>query len=463
MVGKNAAANPNAVKEVARLAAKSGGSILVANHSMTHTTPLPKQGTTGAAHEIMDADAILAPNIAAAQAGLTPRAFFRPPYGAFTSLGATNISKVNAAGAEKYTGPVFWDIGGELAGGFSADWACWGKKISIETCRDGYVAETEHRGRGIVLVHDVHSKTIDMLKGVGNTIGLIKKLRAKGFKFVGLRSHEAAVQTFQAENARLAASTSVSIDAKVDASDDGHVVANVTTQNAAKVVAQFDNSDRGAIEFVGNKALEVQLAPGSHFLTVVAFDANDQAVGQQKYSFVVPAPIEAGSAEAENSDGAVCVNFDLMKAGQLYRLYHDKIDCSEPDAKKPPFVDECYRYKGVLKTTRDPKLVGASEWSVEFDLSYHNDVRDQSKVGFIMDAKTGEVHAATRFARGTNRTDVPMVFDELDGDKLKAACDRGEWRGKFVYTNAQGKQTKESFLFRMVKNPQTNSRIHYQE
>lgn len=454
MVGKNAKANPEAVKRVATLSEQSGGNLIIGNHSMTHTTPLPKQGVDGSINEMMGADAVLAPHIQRSQGGLpTARSFFRPPYGAFTSLGTTNISRVNAAGAEKYTGPVFWDIGGELNERYSADWACWGK-VSMARCADGYITEAQVRKKGIMLLHDVHSKTVDMLMGTGSANGrsLIKDLRNQGFKFVGLRHHEEAIVRFHEEQARLRASTTVSIDAAVETAEGGRVVVDVKTTNAAKVVAQFDNVMTNAIEFAGNKKLDVTLAPGSHYVVITAFDAAGVAQGQERYTFVVPAPISRDSDEGRNDGGAQCVNFDLMREGQLYRLYHGEVPCDSPGAFNPPFVLECYKYKGVLRTTRDPMLVGASEWSIEFDLSYQSDPNDKSKIGFVMDARDGDLHTATRFARGVRRPDVPMSLESVD-------CRHGEWRGMFHYPTGGS----EKFLFRMVRNPQTGGRIEYQE
>jgi peptidoglycan/xylan/chitin deacetylase (PgdA/CDA1 family) len=195
MVGKNAKANPGAVQEIINLSNANGGLFIVANHSMTHqATPLPRLGVSGATKEIMDADAVLSQAIKDSQESLPGNsiAFFRPPYGAFASLGTSKIDQINASGASKYVGPVFWNIGGDMANGYSADWACWSHRVSTERCLDGYVAETQALNKGIVLMHDVHSKTVDMLMGGGTSNGrsFIKELRAAGYKFVSLRAHE---------------------------------------------------------------------------------------------------------------------------------------------------------------------------------------------------------------------------------------------------------------------------------
>jgi peptidoglycan/xylan/chitin deacetylase (PgdA/CDA1 family) len=456
MVGKNAEANPNTVKRVAELSAASGGTLIIANHSQSHgARPLPQQGTDATIGEIMNADRVLAPNIAKSQQGLPSAvSFFRPPYGAFGALGQANVARINAAGAEKYTGPVFWDIGGELKNGYSADWACWGRNgVSVPVCADGYIKETRARGKGIILVHDVHSKTIDMLMGTGSANGrsLIKDLKAQGYKFVSLRAHEEAIVRYQADQQRLGANTQVTINAQVTSNEDGRVVVDVKTQNAVKVVAQFDN-DGTRTEFSGDKQLTATLAPGSHFLTVTGYNAAGAAVSEQRYSIVVAAPIEQGSEESTNEGGAVCVNFNLMKAGQAFRIYHGKVACGTAGAINPPFIDECYKYKGVLRASRDPRLVGAGEWSLDFDLSYAADPNDKSKITAVVDADDGALHTGKRYARGANRPDVPITFDSAD-------CAHGEWRGKFNYSNG----STEDVLFRAVRSPQTGGGIDYRE
>lgn len=457
MVGKNAAANPRTVQKVAEISARSGGKILVANHSMTHTTPLPKQGADGALAEIMNADAILAPNIATSQAPL-PNAvsFFRPPYGAFTSLGAANVSRINDRGADKYVGPVFWDIGGELNERHSADWACWGK-VTMDRCIDGYVAETKARKRGIMLVHDVHNRTVDMLMGTGQANGrsLVKELRGLGFRFVSLRAHDAAVARYADQQQALAANTQVTIQANVAQSEGGRVLVDVKTANAAKVTAVWDNLENG-LTFQGDTQLDVTLTPGSHFVTITGYDAQDRPVALQRYSVVVAAEIAEQSHEGENAEGAACVNFSLLKPGMAFRLYNKKVDCATEGAFHPPYSDECYAYKGVLRASRAPKLVGPSEWSVEFDLTYGADPNDRSKVSFVMDAQTGEIETGKRFARGGNLPEAPMTSSSTD-------CAHGEWRGQLHYPTRSGGVIAEDFLARAVKSPQTGGRIDYRE
>ncbi len=199
-MGNSAKAHPDAMNYVAAHSRDVPGGLLIGNHSLTHTTPLASQSVDGTVHEITATDAIIANAMRGAQDQFeTQVTLFRPRYGALTSLGAAKIEQVNARGGGKYLGPIFWDIGGELTPKYSADWACWGK-VTPERCRQGYIDEAILRGRGMMLVHDIHSKSIDMLtgKGTANGVSLIKELRARGFKFVGLRAHEQAFQRLAA-------------------------------------------------------------------------------------------------------------------------------------------------------------------------------------------------------------------------------------------------------------------------
>ena len=193
MIGKSAKANPTAVQRVAQLSQQNNGLFIIGNHSMTHPLSLVKLGEAGALAELMDADAVLEDAIAASQKTYPSAiSFFRPPGGSFIALGAANIATINATAAGKYQGPVFWDIGGALANGYSADWDCWAHKVSVGSCMDGYEREATAHGRGVMLAHDIHSQSVDMLIGTGAAGGrsFIHEMQAKGFKFVSMRAHE---------------------------------------------------------------------------------------------------------------------------------------------------------------------------------------------------------------------------------------------------------------------------------
>jgi peptidoglycan/xylan/chitin deacetylase (PgdA/CDA1 family) len=90
---------------------------------------------------------------------------------------------LNSSGLTKYVGSISWDIGGTRVtrsdGTLSAaaDWECWLHQDSVDTCLEGYMNETLELSKGIVLMHDVHSSTIDMVKL------MVPRLKSEGFIF----------------------------------------------------------------------------------------------------------------------------------------------------------------------------------------------------------------------------------------------------------------------------------------
>jgi peptidoglycan/xylan/chitin deacetylase (PgdA/CDA1 family) len=428
MVGKNARANPQAVQRVVELSQQNDGLFFIGNHSMTHSaTPLPRLGTDATIGEIMNADAILKDAINGAQKTLPSVVpFFRPPYGAFSALGAANIARINEAGAAKYTGPVFWDIGGELSHGYSADWACWGQRMSAEQCMQGYIAEATAKKRGIILAHDVHSKTVDMLTGKGTANGhsMIKELRAQGFTFVSLRAHEASVDNFGRGQEQLASNPDVVIDAQVNADVAGKVSLDVRVQGGSKVMIALDDATPvsrppGAIHF------DSDVAPGQHFITVTVLGAEGASVRQERYPFVAQAPIAPDSDEATSAN---CVAFDKLKAGQKLGIFHGKVACNAAGAVHVDGSADCYRFSGDLTASRDPELAGPREWSLDFDLTYAADPRDKSKLGLVIAADSGAADSGRRYWPGTTKTDVTVSV-------TSAQCDKGLFAGQFVYAN----------------------------
>lgn len=111
--------------------------------------------------------------------------YFRAPYGSWLQ----NVSNVLNQNSEirKYIGPVCWDVGrnieynnGQIVN--AADWECWNKKnnLSPEQCAYGYYNKIQEIGGGVVLMHDIHQKTADMVDK------LIPALLAKGYEFIDL-------------------------------------------------------------------------------------------------------------------------------------------------------------------------------------------------------------------------------------------------------------------------------------
>lgn len=98
----------------------------------------------------------------------------RAPYGAWNGRVSDEL---NLTSMKKYVGSIFWDVGGQLTSTAAADWDCWGRGVSVQRCADLYLQEIRSKKRGIVLMHDVHAKTVDMVKL------MIPTLKAEGFVF----------------------------------------------------------------------------------------------------------------------------------------------------------------------------------------------------------------------------------------------------------------------------------------
>jgi peptidoglycan/xylan/chitin deacetylase (PgdA/CDA1 family) len=163
MLGNAATGKPDVLRKVV-----ADGHV-IGNHTFDH-----KQLTltsTDPISEVEKTDAILSPFFSGNMHML------RAPYGAWSPAVA---DKLNGAGFSDYVGSIFWDVGGVLTDTHAADWDCWGHHLSIEDCGDRYIQEIHDRGdHGIVLMHDIHSNTVDMVKTV-----IVPTLKAQGFKFV---------------------------------------------------------------------------------------------------------------------------------------------------------------------------------------------------------------------------------------------------------------------------------------
>lgn len=187
MVGNAAQSQIGTVQKISKMNFDDGTrAFIVANHSMTHTLAMPD---TDVVSEVKRADNVLNPYMDPSRQPF----LFRAPYGDFTRGGSGMVSHLNNSGdLAKYIGPIFWNIGGELTSRYSADWDCWNRGVSVNSCMDGYINETIDTNGGIMLAHDVHSKTVDMLMGTNNNgsnpagRSLIRELRARGFKFVAI-------------------------------------------------------------------------------------------------------------------------------------------------------------------------------------------------------------------------------------------------------------------------------------
>jgi len=105
--------------------------------------------------------------------------------------------------SEQYIGPIYWDYGAQAP---VADWheEC---QANVARCRDAYsdeILRAEGMG-GVVLVHDIHATTMELLMGKNwqellkdpnasdAADGFIVRMQKMGYKFVALDSHQDAV------------------------------------------------------------------------------------------------------------------------------------------------------------------------------------------------------------------------------------------------------------------------------
>jgi peptidoglycan/xylan/chitin deacetylase (PgdA/CDA1 family) len=101
----------------------------------------------------------------------------RAPFG---SWNANVAHTVNGSDMNRYVGSVFWDAGGVLTQNAAADWDCWGKHIPVDQCANLYMDEIRRKNHGIVLMHDIHDQTIDLVYYI------LPILQAEGYRFASL-------------------------------------------------------------------------------------------------------------------------------------------------------------------------------------------------------------------------------------------------------------------------------------
>jgi peptidoglycan/xylan/chitin deacetylase (PgdA/CDA1 family) len=176
IVGRMAKTHPELLAEI------SAGGHLLANHSASHLRLTRKRYSNHPElllDQIREVNDLIAPY-------MTPgdKLFFRAPYGAWREQ---NADVLNADPVLKYyVGPIYWDAGGGTyvdGDGFviaSADWDCWHRGWTAETCAKGYLREIERKDGGVVLMHCINAKAAALVDAV------VPALIQEGYKFVRL-------------------------------------------------------------------------------------------------------------------------------------------------------------------------------------------------------------------------------------------------------------------------------------
>jgi len=175
IVGNMAKKHPDVLKEVA----EQGH--LLANHSATHARLglRYEKSSRLLLDQVREVNRFIAPLMKPGEP-----LFFRAPYGYWKASHARVLN--NDPVLKYYTGPIYWDVGGETKvdeQGYvrtSADWDCWERGWKAETCAKGYLREIAAKDGGVVLMHAIHPKAAALVRAV------VPTLQREGFKFVRL-------------------------------------------------------------------------------------------------------------------------------------------------------------------------------------------------------------------------------------------------------------------------------------
>lgn len=175
IVGRNARAFPTTLKRIA------DEGHLLANHSNTHALLGKRYVNNPEAliSQIRGTDVEITPLMAP-----DAKFYFRAPYGSWRTQHAAILNADPVL--KKYVGPIYWDIGGDTrmsSDGYvmsSADWDCWRRGWSGDTCAKGYLRETRRRDGGVVLMHCIKGKEADLLAS------FIPAMQEEGYRFVRL-------------------------------------------------------------------------------------------------------------------------------------------------------------------------------------------------------------------------------------------------------------------------------------
>jgi peptidoglycan/xylan/chitin deacetylase (PgdA/CDA1 family) len=172
IVGKMAHLHPDVL---ARIAAEGH---LLANHSADHAMLGRKYDAEPEKliDEVRAVHVLIAPLMKT-----TDTLFFRAPYGSWHSAHAEILNADPVL--RNYTGPIYWDIGGDIVMRDSyvmsaADWSCWHHHWTPDTCAKGYLREIRRKNGGVVLMHCIHHQSPELVADI------VPALVEEGYTFV---------------------------------------------------------------------------------------------------------------------------------------------------------------------------------------------------------------------------------------------------------------------------------------
>lgn len=120
--------------------------------------------------------------------------YFRPPGGGWPAA-LTEIVNSDES-LSQYVGPIYWSMGGSVYPQDSkgqpiypledsGDEDCWIKNMTIDQCFSGYKNKINSLKGGVLLIHDVHIKSAELL------IKILEYLKENNYKTITLDQIEA--------------------------------------------------------------------------------------------------------------------------------------------------------------------------------------------------------------------------------------------------------------------------------
>ncbi len=278
MIGQRVSEFPTVAKQISELKLPNGDwAGIIANHSWSHKRKVNSiaciacDGTDYAIKEVADADKVMSKMIDTQRKPY----FFRAPGGNFFRAGnAGEMASLNELNKVmgKYIGPFMWDVDGDVNPGPCQQGAL--------ACRNFYYDQVKSNRRNglIILAHDIHQMTRDMLLGTSAWPGLIDRLKAEGFTFVALDKYPAALEKFGTVPKREFGNVTFFTE---NASSANYKF-NIQVPNAARIEVWIDRKSDGPLfgahgSEIKGKEFKFQNT-GTRIFTIKGFDASNKLI-----------------------------------------------------------------------------------------------------------------------------------------------------------------------------------------
>ncbi|NBW81124.1 hypothetical protein EBR21_05155 [bacterium] len=281
MIGINIQSYPQVAKEMAELKFTSGPlngqpATIIANHSWDHKRKnngiacIACDGTDYAHMEIQKTDNLIAGYVTNSRKPF----FFRAPGGNFFRRDVpeevNSLNEINKT-LSKYIGPFFWDVSGDV------EPVCENK--TAEQCGNYYMDQVRAKGgsRGIIiLAHDIHEKTRQMLLGQGNYPGIVAQMKSEGYKFVHLDKYPEALAKF----GPVSSNEFGDVAFKFRKDGDKVFVLEATAKNAARVEVFIDRLQKPLFSGEGSKISSRQIIStvGERIFQIKGYDSQNKLI-----------------------------------------------------------------------------------------------------------------------------------------------------------------------------------------